>query len=237
MTVKRFVGANWKMNPPPSGFEGTDSPFRSTEKAEVAVFPSFTDIGACLKAGLTTGAQCGRAEDCGAFTGDLSMKQIKDAGCVWVLAGHSERRFHHEESDECIGKQVASALHAGLKTILCIGENADEHELGSTSEVLARQLKVVLGPAGKKITPENFIVAYEPVWAIGTGNTPKPADVDAIHASIRALLPDPGIRILYGGSVTGKNAESFFAQKNVDGALVGGASLKPDEFAAIVKAA
>ncbi len=237
MTPKRFIGANWKMNPPPQGFDAKDSAFRASTTVDVTVFPSCTDIAVCVRSGLTTGGQYGRAEDCGAFTGDVSMQQLKTAGCTSVLCGHSERRFHHEESDECVGKQVLSALKTGLTAILCIGENADERELGSTNDVLERQLTAALKIAGKSVTPQNFLVAYEPVWAIGTGNTPKPADVETTHAFIRSLLPSPEIRIIYGGSVTAKNAASFFALKNVDGALVGGASLKPEEFAGIVNAA
>ncbi len=237
MTRTRFIGANWKMNPPPQGFDAENSVFRSTTKAHVTVFPCFTDLSACVKAGLATGGQYGRSEDCGAFTGDVSMQQLKSAGCRSVLCGHSERRFHHEESDECVAKQVASALKAGLTAILCIGENADERELGTTNDVLERQLRVVLKIAGKSLTTENFVVAYEPVWAIGTGNTPTPADVESTHTFIRSLLPNADIRIIYGGSVTAKNATSFFALASVDGALVGGAALKADEFAKIVASA
>lgn len=237
MSRKHFIGANWKMNPPPQGFDAPDSPYRPSETVDISVFPSALDIPACVKAGLKTGGQYARAENCGAYTGDLSMSQLKTAGCTSVLCGHSERRFHHEESDECVGKQVQAALNAGLRTILCIGENGDERELGITNDVLKRQLEAVLTIAGKKINAEHFIVAYEPVWAIGTGNTPKPADVDITHAFIRSLLPSPEIRIIYGGSVTAKNAASFFSLEHVDGGLIGGASLKPAEFAAIVKAA
>lgn len=236
MTRTRFIGANWKMHSPPEGFDAKDSPFRSTPAVEVTVFPSIIDIATTVRAGLATGGQYGRSEECGAFTGDVNMEQLKGAGCVQVLCGHSERRFHHEESDACVGKQVVSALKTGLTAILCIGENADERELGTTNAVVERQLGAVLRSAGTLITAKNFIVAYEPVWAIGTGNTPTPADVEATHAFIRSLLPSKEIRIIYGGSVTAKNAASFFALPNVDGALVGGASLKPKEFAGIVKA-
>lgn len=226
------------MNPPPNGSLGDGTPFFSDGDPQVVVFPTFIDLQNCIRSGrLVVGAQCGRAETDGAFTGDVSMKLLKDFGCSYVLCGHSERRFHHEESDENVTKQVVSALKEGLIAILCIGENADERELGTTNEVIERQLGTVLKSAATIITPENFIVAYEPVWAIGTGNTPKPADVEATHAFIRSLLPSKEIRIIYGGSVTGKNAASFFALQNVDGALVGGCSLKPDEFRTIVEAA
>ena len=236
MNTQRFIGANWKMNPPPHGFDAPDSPFRSTTKATVAVFPSFLDIPGCTNAGLMTGGQFGRAEECGAFTGDVSMSQLKRARCAYVLCGHSERRIHHEESDTCVAGQVVSAVEIGLNAVLCIGENFDERELGSAQDVLKRQILAVLEQA-KNVSAENFIVAYEPVWAIGTGKTPTPKDVDEIHAYIRSLLPSPAVRIIYGGSVTGKNAASFFALPNVNGALVGGASLKSADFAAIVAAA
>lgn len=237
MTRTRWIGANWKMNPPPEGFALSSSAYRSTNKAEVVVFPACLDIPTCINAGITTGGQYGRAEHGGAFTGDISMKQLKAAGCTAVLCGHSERRLHHEESDVMVTSQVAAAMKEGLTAVLCIGETEDEYTLGQTKDVLCRQLQTVLAEVKGLITPKNFIVAYEPVWAIGTGKSAQPKDVAILHRYIRTLLPTGDFRIVYGGSVNGKNAAGFFAEDEIDGALVGGASLVPDGFATIVEAA
>ncbi len=230
MRTRRFlIAANWKMHAPPKGFDAPGSPYRSTAAADVVALPSALDIRLCADAGLVTGAQCGRAETDGAFTGDLSMAMLKSAGATWVICGHSERRRHHEESDATIRAQAEAALAAGLTPIVCAGETGDEREQGMQNDIVRRQL------AGM---PPGITVAYEPVWAIGTGNTPTPEEAEAMHAFIRTL---PGIgegtRILYGGSVTAKNAVALLACPDIDGALVGGASLKPTEFAAIVAAA
>lgn len=237
MTLPRFIGANWKMHAAPQGFDAANSPYRSTPHADVVVFPPSLALHACKEAGLTVGGQYGRAEPSGSFTGDISMAMLKDEGCTHVLCGHSERRRHHEESDETVSQQTRAALDAGLTAVLCIGESADEHEMAMTNAVIERQLTTVLRACESMVNAANFVVAYEPVWAIGTGSTPEPNDVDAIHAYIRTLLPDQNIRIIYGGSVTGKNAATFFACKHVNGALVGGASLQPKDFALITSAA
>lgn len=234
MIMKKFIGANWKMNSAPSGCDAPDSPFRSTDDVDIAVFPSSIDIPSCVNAGLNVGGQYGKAEASGSWTGDISMKQLIAAGCRLVLCGHSERRTHYSETDEEIAKQVVSALKEGLTAILCIGETKDEKEQGIVHDVLKRQLTTALSAA--TVTSENFIVAYEPVWAIGTGKTPEPADVQNTHAFIRSLLPGKAIRILYGGSVNATNTSSFLSLKDIDGALVGGASLKPQEFRKIIEA-
>lgn len=226
------------MNPPPAGAFDTASPFRSSEKTEVVVFPSFLDLRTCKELGkLTVGAPYARPEPSGAFTGDVSMVMVKAAGALHVLCGHSERRRNHEESDSFVAKQVKCAIENGMTAVLCIGESADEQELKTTEDVLKRELDAVLGECKGALNAKNFIVAYEPIWAIGTGRTAAPKDAQAVHSFIRSLLPDTGIRIIYGGSVSGKNAKEFFAQPDIDGALVGGCSLKLDEFRAIVEAA
>jgi len=238
MSRTRFIGANWKMNPPPAGAFHATSPFRSSGKIDVVVFPSFIDLRACKEVGtLRVGAPYGRSEANGAFTGDVSMTMAKDAGALHVLCGHSERRRNHEESDACVAQQVKCAIENDMTAVLCIGESADEQELKTTEDVLRRELDVVLEACKGTLHANNFIVAYEPIWAIGTGRTAAPKDAQAVHAFIRSLLPDAGIRIIYGGSVNGSNAKDFFAQPDIDGALVGGCSLKPDEFKAIVEAA
>ena len=226
------------MNPPPSGAFDATSPFHSSPKTEVVVFPSLLDLRACKDIGkLTVGAPYARPETNGAFTGDISMTMVKAAGATHVLCGHSERRRHHEESDAYVAKQVRSAMENGMTAVLCIGESADEQELKTTEDVLKRELQTVLEECKGLVTATNFIVAYEPIWAIGTGRTAAPKDAQAVHAFVRSLLPDANIRIIYGGSVSGNNAKNFFAQPDIDGALVGGCSLKLDEFKAIVEAA
>lgn len=235
MSKQYFIGANWKMNPPPKGSLGEGSPYFSTGEPQIVVFPTFIDLRNCIHSGqLIVGAQCGRAESNGAFTGDIGISLLKEFGCSYVLCGHSERRQHHGETDDMVAAQVSAALECDLIPVLCIGETAEQHERKETEETLKRQLSGIA--AMKGLTSENLMVAYEPVWAIGTGKTPSPTEANAVHAFIKSLLPK-GVRVIYGGSVNGKNAASFFSQPNIDGALVGGASLKPEEFAAIVKAA
>ncbi len=246
-----FIGANWKMNPPPKGSMSEGSPYFSDGDPQIVVFPMFIDIQNCIRCGqLINGAQCGRAEPEGAFTGDVSMKILKEFGCSYVLCGHSEHRRYHHETDEEVSQQLSAAIEAGLIPILCIGETADERMRGETHEKLKTQLGIVLKAHSSKLPfgpqwltsnqnekTQSFLIAYEPVWAIGTGKTPTPEEVNEIHAFIRSLLKEKSTRIIYGGSVTGDNAAGFFAQKNIDGALVGGASLKPEEFKKIVEAA
>jgi triosephosphate isomerase (TIM) len=237
MSPKHFlIAGNWKMNTTPAGFEAPDSPYRPHPKVEVAVFPTNFDIARCLKAGLPTGGQFGRPEDTGAYTGDVSMKMLKDAGCAYVLCGHSDRRNFHQESDEFIAEQARSALKNLLIPIVCIGETEKERDAGQSQAVVTRQFKAI---------PEEVkIIAYEPVWAISRGDPNKPAatpqDAQQMHALIRSLLPDNRktlVRLLYGGSMKGDNAKELLSQPDIDGGLVGGASLKPDDFRKIVEAA
>lgn len=219
------------MNPVPVGALDQDSPYRTNASVDVAVFPAATDLQACIAAGLPCGAQCGHASDCGACTGDVSMDMIAKLGCGYVLCGHSERREHHHESNETVAKQVAAALVKGLTPVLCVGETADQRELDETEDVIRVQLAAV------QLDPK-VLIAYEPVWAIGSGKTATPADAQAVHKFIRGLLPMPdAMRIVYGGSMNGKNAKDLLAQPDIDGGLIGGASLKPAEFKMIVDAA
>ncbi len=227
---KLFIGANWKMNQAPLLWDASDSPYRSNGNPDVVVFPSSLDLHSCIQEKFAVGGQYGRPEAAGAFTGDIAMKELRKVGCTHVLCGHSERRRHHEESDAFVAKQVESALQCGLTPVLCIGENADQREMDETKEVLAEQLL-------RCVAMKDMIVAYEPVWAIGTGRTPTQKEVDETHKFIRSLLKDKSTRIIYGGSVTGENAAGFFAEEEIDGALVGGASLKLEEFRKIVTAA
>ncbi len=238
MTRLPLIAANWKMNPPPEGWDADGSSYHARENANVIVFPAMPNIAACVEAGVITGGQCGRPEKNGAFTGDVSMQMLSSYGCTYVLCGHSERRQHHQESDEMIASQVAAALEAGLTPILCIGETLDQREIGEAEDTVKKQLEPILNT--QYSIPNTLILAYEPVWAIGTGKTATPEDAQKMHAFIRSLLPSDmkdDMRILYGGSVKPASAPELIAQEDIDGFLVGGASLIPGDFAQIVDAA
>lgn len=236
-----LIAANWKMHVPPEGFDTVDSPYRSAEHAEVMVFAPFLYVSACVKAGLITGAQCGHPEDTGAHTGCVSMAMIKHAGCEAVLCGHSERRHELGETDVLVMQQATSALDHGLHPIVCVGETADQRKAGSQHAVVQSQLSMILplfSRAPRDAQHAALTIAYEPVWAIGTGVNATPDEAEEMHAFIRSLLPEfakKSARIIYGGSVTGENASSLLSQQNIDGALIGGASLKPEEFRLIVE--
>ncbi|MDD8040000.1 MAG: triose-phosphate isomerase [Acidobacteriota bacterium] len=228
-----LIAANWKMNGMPTGALAADSPYRAHAAVDVMVFPTFLDIPACIEAKLITGAQCGHWEKTGARTGDVSMRMLAEAGCRSVLCGHSERRHGRHETNEEVIEQVIAALEENLHPILCIGETEKERETGKEKTVVKAQLRGC--PFGKEVT-----IAYEPVWAIGTGKTATPEQAQEMHAFIRSLLPADvreSIRILYGGSVKAENAQELLTQPDIDGALVGGASLQPDQFRAIVETA
>jgi triosephosphate isomerase len=208
--------------------------------AELAVCPPATLLAQAawaLKGGkVSLGAQDCHAKDSGAFTGDIAAPMIKDAGAQYVIVGHSERRQYHGETDAAVKAKAEAALKSGLIAIVCVGETRAEREAGKAIEVVSTQVRGSL-PAGG--APETVVVAYEPVWAIGTGLTPTPADVAEVHAAIRKLLGEvygaagAKLRILYGGSVKPSNAKELLGLANVDGALVGGASLKAVDFLAI----
>jgi triosephosphate isomerase len=234
---KPIIAANWKMNPAPQGYNTDDSPFRPREDVDVIVFPAHTDLHACVEAFLNTGAQSGRPERTGAFTGDISMHLIATRGCRYVLCGHSERRIHHAENDAFVAEQAIAAIAENLLPIVCVGETADEREMGKAKEVVRRQLDALFGSARPSDLRDQLIIAYEPVWAIGTGKTATPADAQEMHAFIRTILPAdmrPGTRILYGGSVKPATAAELIAQSDIDGFLVGGASLEIQSFRQIV---
>jgi len=185
---------------------------------------------------MRIGGQDCHAEPAGAFTGDIAAEMLKGAGASAVIVGHSERRTYHRETDADVRAKALAARRAGLLAIVCVGETRAEREAGRALEVVGKQLDGSL-PAGA--TAENLVVAYEPVWAIGTGLTPTPGDVAEMHGFIRRNLAErfaaagEGIRILYGGSVKASNAKELMGVADVDGALIGGASLKADEFLAI----
>ncbi len=221
------------MNEPPVGCCTPDSPYRSTSKVDVWVFPSFIDLHSTHFHGLITGAQCGHPTESGAYTGDVSMKMLANQKIHAVLCGHSERRQYHGETNEQVAAQVKSALAVGLCPIVCVGETQAQRDADEAKKIVAAQLASI--PLDQDLT-----IAYEPVWAIGTGRTATPEQAQEMHAFIRSLLPDSRrnqTRILYGGSVKAENAASLFQKPDIDGALVGGASLKPAEFREIVEAA
>ena len=231
MDRKFLIAANWKMNPAPAGWDATDSPYRSESAVDVIVLPTFVDLHAAIAAKLIVGSQCGRAEPAGAFTGDVSISQLKTMGCRYVLCGHSERRRHHGETDQMVAEQAIATLEAGMHPIVCVGETEEERKVGKEKDVVKRQMKNL---------PTGITIAYEPVWAIGTGKTATPKDAQEMHAFIRSHLPNDqrdSTRILYGGSMNAANAEELLKQPDIDGGLIGGASLKIEEFRKIVRIA
>jgi triosephosphate isomerase len=244
MTARRsLVGGNWKMHLLPE--EATVycralAPRVEPLGAEVVLFPSFPLLPAVASELAGTAAACGgqdlHPDDSGAHTGDVSGAQLAAVGCRWVLCGHSERRHDHGESDELVGRKVAAAGRHGLLPLICVGETRRERAAGRTREVLERQLRAAL-PQGV----DRFALAYEPVWAIGSGETATPEIAQEAHAFLRRVLADlrgaevaAACRILYGGSVKPDNAAELAARPDVDGFLVGGASLDPEGFLAII---
>ena len=238
-----LVAGNWKMN----GLRSSAAEFaRIVEGAQkltavdLMICPPATLLvllaAAAKGTSVLIGAQDCHAEPSGAFTGDLSAEMLRDAGASAVIVGHSERRSYHKETDADVRAKALAARRAGLCAIVCVGETRAEREDGRALAVVGMQLD---GSVPDGATVENLVVAYEPVWAIGSGLTPTPTDVADMHAFIRQRLGSrlgeegQGIRILYGGSVKPSNAKELLHVANVDGALVGGASLKADEFLAI----
>ncbi len=245
---KPLVAANWKMN----GSQAANSawvsafvPRRPTFACEVVVCAPAVYLAALVAAStgrFEVGAQDVSERAPGAFTGDIAAAMLADIGCRWAIVGHSERRQLHGESDEVVAAKAEAALAAGLKPIVCVGESLEEREAGSTLPVVRRQLDAVLARVG----PEGLArgaLAYEPVWAIGTGRTATPAQAQEVHAALRAHVSTgdgssaKALRILYGGSVKPANAAELFGQADIDGGLIGGASLVAEEFAVICAAA
>jgi triosephosphate isomerase len=212
---------------------------------EVVIAPPFTAIYALQDAVRETNihlaAQNMHWEDKGAFTGEISAEMLLDLGCKYVIIGHSERRQYFGETDEAVNKKLRKALDKGLLPIVCVGETLMEREAGKANEVIERQLSGALKGVNA-VELQKVVIAYEPVWAIGTGKTATPEQANEIHAFIRKKIEISygkeaagALRIQYGGSVTPENVSSLMAMPDIDGALVGGASLKPESFAALVK--
>jgi triosephosphate isomerase len=244
MARRILIAGNWKMNGLTKDGLALASDLAQRMKSgrsdafEMLVSPPFTLISdvvdSVADSGIhVAGQDCHSAEK-GAHTGDVSAPMLKDAGCSYVIVGHSERRTDHGETDEMVKAKAQAALAAGLNVIVCIGETLEERDAGKTLDVNRRQLHGSL-PDGA--TAGNTVVAYEPVWAIGTGRTATPEQAQEVHEMIRTELSGKldasaaeGMRILYGGSMNAKNAAELLAQRDIDGGLIGGASLKADDF-------
>lgn len=249
MTDKRrpLIAGNWKMNGLKASAnelaaigQGAEAVWR---KADLLVCPPatllFTSAAVVIGSKVAIGAQDCHPAASGAHTGDLSAEMLADAGATAIIVGHSERRTDHHETDAIVRSKAEAAWRAGLVAIVCVGETQAERDTGQTLDVVGRQ---VAGSVPDGATAANLVVAYEPVWAIGTGRTPTTKDVEEVHKLIRDRLKDrfsgdgASVRILYGGSVKPSNAAELMAVANVDGALVGGASLKAVDFLAIAAA-
>jgi triosephosphate isomerase (TIM) len=221
-----IVAGNWKM------FNGPDPGALRSALGDLphVVAPPYTRLRACVEAGLTTYAQNVHWENEGAFTGEISAPMLQSLGVTGAIVGHSERRLYFGETDLGVARRAHAALQAGLAVIACVGETWEQRESGDTETVLRVQVESVRDLCG---THDHLVIAYEPVWAIGTGKTATPDLAQEAHAFIKSLLDRP---VLYGGSVKPENASELLAQPDVDGALVGGASLDIDSFVAICRA-
>jgi len=244
-----LIAGNWKMNLSVSDSIGLVNELKEKVKdvsdKEILVCPSFTvlkDVNEVIKdSNIKLGAQNVCYEDKGAFTGEISSSMLKDVGCEYVIVGHSERRHVFEETDDLVNLRLKNGLKNDLKVILCVGETLDQREANETEDVIVGQVEIGLKEVSRE-DMNNIVIAYEPVWAIGTGKTATPEQAQDVHAMIRNLIKDmfddsisEGIRILYGGSVKPDNVSDLMNKEDIDGALVGGASLKSDDFSKIVK--
>ncbi len=240
-----FIAANWKMNKVISEtreFIELFSPdVKEVSDVDIVLAPPFTSLTNAAEmikhTNIMLAAQDVFYEEKGAYTGEISPSMIKDVGCKFVIIGHSERRQYFKETDEIVNSKIKAAQKGGLSVIFCLGESLEEREEGKTFNIIEREMSK--GLDGTDI--EDIVVAYEPIWAIGTGKTATPDQAQEVHAFIREKLrmkygnKSDDIRIIYGGSVTPENIDSLMACADIDGALVGGASLKPESFVRIVK--
>lgn len=248
--MKKLVVGNWKMH----GSRASNAELikgllaadlaATAPKADVAVCPPFVflaDVAEALKgSAIAWGSQDVSVQAQGAYTGEVSGPMVREFGAKYAIVGHSERRSYHGESDQLVADKAKAALAHGLTPIVCVGETLAEREAGQTEAVVARQMKAVIDTLGAQLV--QIVVAYEPVWAIGTGKTASPEQAQAVHAFLRAQLKSAQpeavkVPLLYGGSVKPDNAAELFAQADIDGGLIGGAALKAADFAAIARAA
>ncbi|MDB6096465.1 MAG: triosephosphate isomerase [Francisellaceae bacterium] len=246
---KRIVIGNWKMYGNASSIEGLINEIKTglktsfADKLEIGICPPFIYIDKVKQlingTSLLLGAQNVYSELEGAYTGEISASMLQDCGVELVLIGHSERRTLFKEDNELLAKKFMTAYHAGLTPALCLGETLEERESGRTFDVIKAQLDAVLEKAGSVAPFEKALLAYEPIWAIGTGLTASPLQAQEVHAYLRAQISKRDteisnkLRILYGGSVKASNAHDLFSQPDIDGGLIGGASLKAQEFLSI----
>ncbi|HET7562271.1 MAG TPA: triose-phosphate isomerase [Rhodanobacteraceae bacterium] len=245
---RKWVGGNWKMHGSRAMASALASAIVEAKigAVDVALFPPFPYLrevcAECAGSSVAVGGQDLSEHESGAFTGEVSAAMLGDIGCTYVLAGHSERRQYHHESSQRIAVKVARALSHNLFPVLCVGETLEEHDAGRTAEVVSGQLAPVVTHCGIAAF-ERIVVAYEPVWAIGTGRTASPAQAQEVHALLRSQLARDdariagSIRIVYGGSVKPGNSAELFAQPDIDGGLIGGASLQATDFLSICAAA
>jgi len=247
--VRRLlIAGNWKMHktvPEATDFvKELKELVKDVNDRDILICPPFTALYPVSEevagTNIKLGAQNMYFEEKGAFTGEISPLMLKDVGCSYVILGHSERRHIFGETDELINKKVLSAVNHGITPILCVGEKLEEREAGETEKIIEKQVREGLRNVNKD---SNFVIAYEPVWAIGTGKTATSSLAEEVHQFIREILSSMfgkekanSVRILYGGSVKPENAEGLLKMENIDGALVGGASLNAESFARIVKA-
>lgn len=240
--MKKLIAGNWKMNGDAKSAESLITGIEEAiaqkggllETCDFVVCPPFIHIPMVkdlVSVCAIGGQDCSKSQN-GAFTGDVSAAQLKDVGATYVILGHSERRQYQQESDELIAAKAKAAHEAGLITIICVGETDKEREGGVQESVVGGQLERSIPPCA---TSQNTVIAYEPVWAIGTGKTATAEDICAMHAFIRGKVPGD-MRILYGGSVKPSNAAEIFGVENVNGALIGGASLKTEDYLGIAAA-
>jgi len=256
---KRFIAGNWKMNGGPKEtndfFEALSQMYFQEQRlidaigsgeAEIVIFPPCVSIFSAMasrgNAPFYIGAQNAYFEKNGAFTGEISMPMFKEAGCSHVLVGHSERRHIFGEQNDLLHKKVLAALDEALTPVLCVGELLEERESGKTFDVIETQLAVALEDIDPCVLGEDIIIAYEPVWAIGTGKTARDEDAQEVCSFIRGYVREhfggeaaERVRILYGGSVKPENTKGIMSQPDIDGVLVGGASLKPNSFLSIIR--
>ncbi len=251
MARKYFIAGNWKMNKTAAEatalINGIKEKIGTQDKVDVAVCPPFTALDAASKAlagsTIKLGAENMHYEANGAFTGEIAADMLKEFACTYVILGHSERREYFKECNCLINKKVKAVLANGMKPILCVGEKLEEREAEKTLDVVSEQtIKGLEGISAEDA--KNVVIAYEPVWAIGTGKTATPAMAQEVHAAIRKILTDlfgadvaESIQILYGGSMKPENADALLAEKDIDGGLIGGAALKADSFVALVESA
>lgn len=248
MGRKKLIAGNWKMNGSLAAnaalmgelLAGIGQPACDVAVCVPAVYLAQVQLLLAGQGGIALGAQDVSQHESGAYTGDVSAAMLKELGARYVIVGHSERRQYQGETDAQVAVKAQRALAAGLVPIVCVGETLREREQGETESVVSRQLSAVIQLNGERLA--DLVVAYEPVWAIGTGRTATPEQAQAVHAALRALLAAAdlqaaGVRILYGGSMNAGNAAELLAQPDIDGGLIGGASLKARDFLKIIETA